>query len=484
MPVDEIYQFVKQRSSQGVKWVAIAEVGIRLIQFGTSVALARLLFPKDFGIISMVLIFVQFAYVIFDFGLTSALIQREELSESHFSSAFVAYVFAALLFGGLTFIGAPFIARFFHHTILQPMLRVLVVLFFLYSLNAIPKAQLMRKMEFKVFSRLQLIAAIGYAVMAISTAALGVGPWCFVYGLLAEQTLLIVLLWMVTHWRPRFSFSWQHLKELLSFGSNVLGTRLVGYVNANVPYFFIGKILGATLLGYYSLAYQLIDFPVQRISKNVLKVMFPAFSRLQNHPEDFQRLYLQVLYYLALVTFPIFFGLYLIAPLFVPLVYGTRWQAAIVPLQILTVVGMTRSLWTTASVIFLAKGHPRLEFRIQMLYALSLIPSLYWATHWGVNGVAATLAILLFLFYLVALVRALRLIYLSLWQIVRVFWFPFAGALIFLTLGILERTVFHPVLASSALLAVLVISSVAVYVGFIFWRDRQIFSKLLQFLFA
>ncbi|NOX36431.1 MAG: lipopolysaccharide biosynthesis protein [Calditrichaeota bacterium] len=482
MHLDETFQEVQEKSSRGIKWVGIAELFIRIVQFGTSIALARLLFPQDFGLMSIVLVFLQMAYVIFDFGFSSALIQKKTITRQHMTTTFSTYLVSAFLFTILIVLLARRIADFFGHPVLAGMLKTLTVIFFLYSLSALPKIQLMRELKFKQLSRFQIISVAVYSLTAIYFAWKGYGAWCFVFGSLAEQLTITALLFWYTRWRPGIQWQWPIFKELLNFGGNVLGTRIVGYLNANAPYFIIGKILGATLLGFYSLAYQLIDYPVQRITKNVLKVMFPAFSRLQDDPVHYRQLYLRTLYYTTLVTFPIFAGLVLIAPEFVRFVYGHKWEAAIVPLKILAVVGLTRSLWTTASVVFLSRGKPHIEFRINLGFALVLVPALLLATRFSIKGVALALATVLLAFYGIALINAMRIVDITpgdVWNALRI---PVQGIVGFTVLGfILKHFLIHR-WTDAAILAFLIGISMITYGLLVYRSDRQIVSKLIRFI--
>lgn len=482
MHLDETFQDVQQKSSRSIKWVGIAELFIRIVQFGTSIALARLLFPQDFGLMSIVLVFLQMAYVLFDFGFSSALIQKKTITRQHITTTFSTYLVSAFVFTLLIVLLSRRIADFFGHPILAGMLKTLTVIFFLYSLSALPKIQLMRELKFKQLSRFQMISIVVYSLTAIYFAWQGYGAWCFVFGSLAEQLTITGLLFWYTRWRPGLQWQWSIFKELFNFGGNVLGTRIVGYLNANAPYFIIGKILGATLLGFYSLAYQLIDYPVQRITKNVLKVMFPAFSRLQDDQVHYRQLYLQTLYYTTLVTFPIFAGLVLIAPEFVRFVYGHKWHAAIVPLKILAVVGLARSLWTTASVVFLSRGKPHIEFRINLGFALVLIPALLLATRFGIEGVALALAAVLLTFYGIALIHAMRIAGITIGDVWKALRIPVQGIVGFILLGFFLKSFLARHWTDGAVLAFLIGVSIITYGLLVYRSDRQIVTKFFRFL--
>ncbi len=484
MVLDPTLQEIERKSSRGIKWMGIAEIFIRTFQFLTTVVLAHLLLPRDFGVINLALVFIQLAYVVFDLGFSSALIQKKEVSSRHFSTTFVVYLFTAVFFTALIYFLAPYIARFFDHAELVDILRTLTCVFFFFAFSAIPRVQLMRAMRFKRFGSLQALSVFIYGVVTISAAYMGAGVWSFVYGSISEQFSMMLLLYFFAFWKPSLRFDVQTFRELLHFGSNVFGTRLIGYLNANVPNFMIGRMLGATALGYYSIAYQLVEFPVQRISKNVLKVMFPAFSKLQNDPAGYHQLYRKTLYHLALIIFPLFMGILLIAPDFVRFAYGHNWHDAIIPLQILTATGILRSFWATSSVVYLSKGKPRLEFGISLLYSLFLIPALYIAAQRDLITVTITIASVMFMILVVLYIVAIRLVGLPFKDLTKAFRIPLSGSLIMISIGFFLQWLMSGTIAEGIQIGVLVTTGVVIYTIYVKLLDRDIFGKVRQFVQA
>ena len=484
MDVENEYQEIRKKSFRGIKWVGIAEIFIRAFQFVTTVVLARILLPEDFGIIGVALIFTQLGYVLFDFGISSALIQKKDVKPIHYSSSFILYLILSIFFIILVLLFSGPISRYFHRTILQSILNLLSLICLFYGLNAIPTVTLMKALRFKKLSAFQTCGVFAYGAVSIVFAWQGAGVWAFVYGILAEQFTMTVLLFISLSWRISFRFSWQALKELLTFGSNVLGTRLVGYINSNSAYFIIGRVLGATQLGYYSLAYQFVEFPVQRISKNVLKVMFPAFSKIQDDLANYRDLYKQTIYYLSLVTLPIFVGIILIAPEFVRIFYGDKWIPAILPLQVLAAVGFLRSMWITTSIIFLSKGFPNTELRINVTFLVFLIPTLYFSTRFGIVGVAISLASILLIFYAIAVFAALKIIKLPFLEILKSFQIPVIGVCVFTLFVTLFKLFLENLFPSFLNFAIILTISIVIYSLILLKYDRDIFKKLKQLIGA
>ncbi len=478
------YQDIKYKSSKGIKWLGIAELFIRLFQFSATIILARLLMPQDFGVISIALIFTQLAYVLFDFGFSSALIQKKDITEKHYSTIFFVYITSAFVFTLIVFIGSPLAAAYFKQEILQGILNTLTLIFFFYALSAIPQIRLMKEMRFKHLGLSQIVSVFTYGVVTIFFAWQGAGVWSFVYGIIAEQFVLTILLYVITSWLPGLHFQWTALRDLAGFGGNVLGTRIVGYINSNSPNFIIGRVLGAVQLGFYSIAYQLIEFPVQRISKNILKVMFPAFSKLQDDPENYKALYKQTVYHLALLIFPVYAGMVLIAPQFIKLLYGEKWIAAIIPLQILTAAGIMRSLWSTTSLVFLSKGKPQVEFKINLTYCLFLIPAIYAGTYFGIVAVVTVIAVIMTLFLIIAEIKALKIIEISCREMIPVFIVPLTGVGAFVIIDIILKYFLLPNLSDIYQLILTVTVSVLIYFAVVIKFDRAIIKKLIKFIRA
>ncbi len=469
---------IKEKSGQGVTWVGGVEVLIRGVQFGATVTLARLLMPEDFGLISIAFIFTQFSYVLFDFGLGSALIQKKDLSDSHFSTVFWSYLALAFVFASLVLVLAGPVAVYFRMPQVGNILKVLSAIFFLYALNAIPFIRLMKDIRFKQLTLAQLASVMVYAMVAIGMAFMGYGVWSFVFGSLSEQFILILLLYKITGWRPKFYFNREQIIELFRFGKNVLATRLLSYFNLNAPQFAIGKILGTGPLGYYSVAFQMVEIPVQRISKNVLKVMFPAFSKLQDQEQDYVHMYRRTVYYLAIIVFPVFAGLYVIAPAFIRAFYGGKWQAVVAPLQILTLVGLFRSLMMNNSLVFLSKGKPYVDSLLNLGYALLLVPFLFLVTPLGLLKVTVLLAVFTFVLFVSGQIVSARILGVSFGSLVILYRVPLLGILGFLALiKWLEPLYFHR-LSSWLQMLVYIGIAVPVYMIVVILQDRQVFKKI------
>jgi PST family polysaccharide transporter len=225
-------------------------------------------------------------------------------------------------------------------------------------------------------------------------AIIGYGVWSLVFGGLVGNFISVIILWKISAWRPSLKFSFAHFKELFGFGGHVMGSRLLNYIDSNMDYLVVGKLLGAVALGYYTLAYHLITFPLHKISIIVTRVTFPAFSTIQDDNDTLRKGYLKVVRYISLITFPMLAGMFVVAPEFVVVVFGTKWAPMILPLQILCLAGALKSVGTTVGSILLSKGRADIQFKWNILTAIVIPIAVIIGANYGIVGVAAAITVM------------------------------------------------------------------------------------------
>ena len=183
------------------------------------------------------------------------------------------------------------------------------------------------------------------------------------------------------------------LKSYLAFGSHVMGSSVLNYIDTNVDYLVVGRMIGASALGYYTLAYNLITFPLYKISTIITRVTFPAFSKIQNDNQTLRTGYLKVVRYISMITFPMLAGMFVVAPEFIMVVYGSKWTPMILTLQILCLAGALKSIGTTVGTILLSKGRPDIQFKWNILTVIVLTIAVLLGVKYGIEGVAAMVTI-------------------------------------------------------------------------------------------
>lgn len=379
---------LKSKAMQGIKWSGIAQVVKVSLQFAVTAILARLLGPNDFGLIGMANIFIFFATLINDRGPSTALIQNQEANDIHCSTLFwFNIVFSFFLFGLLNIL-APLVAVFFEEEVLTDVLRTLSFVFILMAFSIVQRALLTKEMDFKKIAIAENISFIAGGIAGILFALKGYGVYSLVYQLLIQTAFLSALLWQLSSWRPKLLFSIRAFKEMAFFASYVTGNSMLNYVSKNIDYLLIGKFLGAEALGYYTLAFKLMMIPVRNIAWVVSQVLFPAFSKIQENIPKIREHYLIMLKGVALVTFPMMCGLFVLAPEFVLSVAGEKWEPSILVIRILCGAGMLHSIGATFGPVMLSQGRPDLQLKLGLYSTLNLIAFVCIGLRWGIYGVA------------------------------------------------------------------------------------------------
>ena len=397
---EDSYEFYKRSSIHGVKWTGAAEFFTRIFQFGVTIVLARLLTPKDFGLIALSLVVVYFIQLVIDFGISSAIIQKPEITPHHYSSSFLIVTFFSILISILFFYDSQFVADLLGNPNTSQLIKYLAVLVVLNGVNFLPRVHLTRQLEFKKIAIAELISIIIYGIFTIVFAFILRNVWCFVIGLVSEHLILGFFLWFFSRLKIRLEIHWSAVKDLFNFSSVVFGTRLLNFLNINMLMILINKFFGSISLGLFSLAYQIIDLPTQRVAKNIMKVMYPILSKLQKNKKDFEKIFLNSILVITLIILPFFTLLYLLAEPFVLIFYGAKWIGAAPFIKILCIVGIIRSLWTGISVVSMSLGRPGFELLLNLIFSAVFFPSIYILNEYGLIPILSSFSIILFILFI------------------------------------------------------------------------------------
>ena len=390
---------------RGSAWATLGFGGIQALQLITMLVLARLLVPADFGVVAIALSLLAIAQIAQESGLGAALIVHR--GDMRVAAASVS-VFAPVVAVGLylvVFAVAPLAADFFDEPILTGVLRVMALVLVIRGFTVMPVSLLEREMMFGSMTAIELGAGIAQATTAVVAAAAGAGVWSLVLGQLAFGAAKLVLSWSFVPLRPSpFEARRQTLRELIGFGRYVGVANLINYGNLNSQNIVVGRVLGATPLGYYSVAARLASMPVNVIGNIVARAMFPALARVHGDTARFRQVWLETLQRLALLSTPSAIGVALVAEPLVVTLLGESWRPAIVPIQILALNGILGPLAATSGEVFQALRRPKLRVAYEATYLTVSVPLLVLAARrWGLDGVAATVVLFNAAFALVLL---------------------------------------------------------------------------------
>lgn len=372
----------------GILWNWLSQFTIQIFQFIVLIILARLLSPQDFGIVGIATVVTGLITIINELGLSAAIIQRKNVSQLHLSTSFWAnFMMSTILFIFVVSISS-FVADFFQVDMVRPILILSSTGLIIGSLGIVHRALLEKNIDFKKITIVEVSATLVSGIISIFLAINGYGAWSIVLGSISNTIVSVLLLWKIVAWKPSLQFNFLHFKELFAFGGNIVGGNFLRYIAMNIDYLIVGKFFGTFSLGYYTLARNLTSFPVQNISWTIMRVAFPAFSKIQDDDENLRNGYLRVVKYVSLMTFPMLAGLFSVAPEFVSIFYGEKWIPMIILIQIFCVNSAFISIGTLANTIQYSKGRSDLPFK-QHIYGIILMPiAVIIGTKYGIVGMS------------------------------------------------------------------------------------------------
>ncbi len=333
------------RALRSTFWLVNSSLFVRALNFARGIILARLLLPDDFGLFGLASVVVGFTQMFSDIGTGMFLLYRQESIEEHADTAFYANAGIATLLAAAVAATAPLVGRLYGRTDLVPVLVVMAFALWLQAVSTIHRNLLRRALRFRVMAGIDAVMNLTTFVAAVGLAVQGFGVWAFVLSTVAGNLVSLVALFWAYPWRPGWHFSRPSLAAMAPFSGWYLGQAIVWYVVLNIDNLLVGKFLGIPALGIYGLAYNYALLPITLIAGSLGTVVFAELARLLPNRTQFWRAYHQFSRLLAAGACPIAFALSVSAQDLLPRVFGPRWNAAIIPFQILALYGVIRGMW-------------------------------------------------------------------------------------------------------------------------------------------
>jgi O-antigen/teichoic acid export membrane protein len=379
---------LRRRTLVGLGWTGAARLLGQILQLGTTVVLARLLSPKEYGLLGMVLVFTGFANYVADMGLGASIIQKATLSDRHLNSVFWLNAATGLALTVIFALAAPLVASFYG----EPQLYLLTVAiapnFLLGSLNVVQNALLDKALNFRIKFWIEIVAAFASGLVALVLALRGWGVWSLVGQSLALTTVRVLMMWVQSSWRPAMAFDFSAIRELMRFSGHLTGFGAVFYWSQNVDKLIIGRWIGSSALGIYTLADKLMRLSLANINDVTSSVMFPALSSIQRDVDAVKRAYLRATRMTSFIVFPMMIALGVLAEPAILVVYGGKWRESIPILRLLCVAGVSLSTYSTAGWIFMSQGRTDILFRLGVYATVVRAIAVLIGAHWGLTGVA------------------------------------------------------------------------------------------------
>jgi PST family polysaccharide transporter len=379
---------MRQAAAKGIVWSAAQRYGERAISFLVLLILARLLTPATFGLVAMASVFIAFAQIFIDQGFGDAVVQALQIDQSLLNTAFWTNLITGILIMLLSVILSDVIADFYDEALLGPLIRWLSISFVFSALSSVQEALLRRRLDFKKLAIRSLIATIGSGLIAVCMAEFGAGVWSLVVKTVLYTFIGVLTLWGISPWRPGFSFSWECFQKLYSYGISIVGAQFVDFFNRRADDLLIGFFLGATMLGYYSLAYSLLVTVTEILIVVPNAVVFPAFSRIRQDGALLRSSVYEATQIISIITIPFFACIIILAPELIQLLYGPQWTQSIAVVQVLMLVGIVHSAFFFFGSLLKAVGKPQWRFAMLSATAVLNVIGFVITVRWGIVAVA------------------------------------------------------------------------------------------------
>ncbi len=376
------------RSLRNVLWMSSSGVITRALNLTRGIVLARLLTPFDFGVYGLAGSIVGIKERIADIGAGSFLVYRPKEIAEHVETTFwVNLTLSSLLLGILAAV-APLLARLYRQPLLTPVL-VLMGLATWARINASIHQSLLRtESRFRALAVIDNASSAAWLVIAVALAWKGFGVWALVASAVAANAILAALLILTQSWRPRWRVSKSSLRQLSGFSFWFLGQGIAWYLVTNLDNLLVGRFLGMALLGIYVLAFNYALLPISVVGNAMGNVAFAELPKLYDRPEEFWASYVDFSRVSALLGSAAAFAALVAAPTIFPLVFGHKWDAAIIPFQILSVYAAVRCLWLDP---FLARGSFRLSCLTGLASVVVAAATIWFGMSFGLMGVACAM---------------------------------------------------------------------------------------------
>lgn len=380
------------RSARGGA-VTLGAQGVRFaIRMASTIALARLLTPRDYGLIAMVAILIDFVSMFQHMGLSTATVSWSTINHRQVSTLFwlntllsAAIMIAAAGFG-------PVLAWFYHEPRLVAVTACYAVSIFLTGLNIQHEAILSRQMRFGTIAAIEITAIVTGLCAAVVAAWYGAGYWALVINQLVMTLATVVGVWTMCKWRPGLPSRNSGVRAMLSYGGNLTGYNVTNYFARNLDNALIGKFWGAYQLGVYSRAYQMLLMPMAQINNPLVAVAVPALSRLTDSPARYRAAYLKILEKIAMITMPAIVFMIAMSDWLVLLLLGPQWREAGRIFMFLGIAAVIQPVTKTVPWLFTTQGRAREMLKWGFIGSGIAVISIVAGLPWGATGVAASYA--------------------------------------------------------------------------------------------
>lgn len=370
-----------------------------VLDFVTSIILARLLLPEEFGVVAVVAVFIGLSWVVGNLGMGGALIQARALTRQDIDASFTVSVAVGLATTLVLVALSPLVAQYFGFDELRAIMPVMSMQLLFAGLEAAPLALLRRNLQFQQIAWINIAGALANSAIGIGLALAGFGVWSLALSPLLSRLLTLLLAFGVARYLPRLSFARESYRKLLGYGSTLTVKNVFVYLARNADNFVVAKGLGAEAAGFYSRGFNYSSLPDMRILPLLYSVCFPVFCQLQDEPRRLLAWFGRIQTMVAVGVAPLLVGLSVTAGDFTLALLGEKWAGMIQTLQILSIAGLLNCLHKIGGAAIEASGRLRYEVITMSAYAFLVPVGALIGLPWGIDGVSWAILVANVLFF-------------------------------------------------------------------------------------
>lgn len=378
---------LRQQAFKGIMWNLTDNLAVQVIQFVTSIYMARILSPSDYGLMGMLLIFTALSDAIMNGGFSTALIRKTDRTDTDAATAFYFNIVVGLALYGCLFLLAPAIAAFYKVPLLQDLIKVAAIPFVVNAFFLVQRTYLTIRMDFKTQAKISVVSALAKGGTGIGMAYAGYGVWAIAWSGVAGATISCILYWWHSVWKLRFCFSWRSFRELFGFGSKLMLSGVLDVLGNNLFTLIIGKKFAASSLGYYTRAYGYASLPPTVLTGVLSRVTLPMLSQIQDDNGRLAKVYRQMLRLAAFIVFPLMTGIALLARPLIVLMITEKWLPCVEYMQLLCFAFMLYPIHALNLNLLQVKGRSDLFLRLEIIKKGLMLGLLLVALPFGIRAI-------------------------------------------------------------------------------------------------
>jgi len=461
---------VQGKVYSGSAWMMVTRLSVKSLGLVSSIVLARLLVPEDFGLVAIAVAIYAFIELFGALGLGTVLIQRQSSDVADYNTAWTFKVVFGFLAAACLVLFAPFVASFYDEPRLRAVISVIALASVFSGASNIGVVNFQKDMNFRKELQLQLVPKVFSFIFTLTVALVYRSYWALVLGTVFSQFLVMVYSYMMHSFRPKFGL--QSFHKLFSFSRWLLLNNILYFINDRASELLVGKMLSTSAVGLFSLSKEIAQLPTAEVAQPINKATFPVYSRFQDDFVELRKAYLSTVALTSALTLPAALGIAFVAPLLVEVVLGAHWLPMVPLLQLLAISSLLVSITVNNGFVYMACGRPEVMFVMNasrtVLFFLLLFPLLDTNGLLGIGQARLVTTVLMLVVVQIVMIRFLTLPFLALLSSLAR---PVVACSVMYG-GLLLVQAFCGELGKAATLAMMVVAGAATYilVSLALWR--------------